>query len=76
MDVHHDFISGIPKSEHCQSQQIPRRGLNNVFHQFRAVGFDTHPLFAFANALVGKALSAEAVLGHLGLDVGKVSAGR
>ena len=42
--------------------------LHDILHQLRAVSFNPHPLFAFPDTFVGKALPTEPVLGHPGLD--------
>lgn len=57
-------------------QDIPADCLDDVFYEFRTVGFDAFPLLSGTYAFVGYGFTAELVFAYLWFDVGEASAGR
>jgi len=46
---------------HCVAQQIPGNGLDDVFHELRAVAFQTLPFLRRTDALIGYGQAAKSV---------------
>ena len=72
--MHRSHDETVPERLHGIGQNVAGDRLDNVFRDFRPVGFQPGP-FAQVGAFVGHALGAEAIHADAGLDVGKPSAG-
>lgn len=74
MDVATD--KPVRQHPHGVSQDIPTDGLDDVFHEFRAVRFDSAPFFLTVDAHVGNGLTAELIYFNPRFHVGQFPAGR
>ena len=66
----------VPESFHGVAEDIPADGLDDVFHEFRPVGFDALPFLCGSYTFIGDGFSAELIDPDAGLYVRKSPAGR
>ena len=66
----------VGQRPHGIHENIPGDGLDDVFHEFRAVRFDALPLLCAADALIGDGFTAELICPHLRLHIAELPAGR
>ena len=65
----------VPESFHGVAEDIPADGLDDVFHEFRPVGFDALPFLCGTYAFIGDRFPTELIDPDPGLDIGQPPAG-
>ena len=73
MNVSND--KAVPESFHGVAEDIPADGLDDVFHEFRPVGFDALPFLCGTYAFIGDRFPTELIDPDPGLDIGQPPAG-
>lgn len=61
----------VPESFHGVAEDIPADGLDDVFHEFRPVGFDALPFLCGTYAFIGDRFPTELIDLDPGLDIGQ-----
>lgn len=74
VDVSDD--KAVAKSFHSIAEDVAADSLDDVFHEFRPVGFNAFPLLRRANTFIGDGFSAELIGTNSGFHVGKSASGR
>lgn len=65
----------MPESFHSAAENVPADGLDDIFHEFRPVGFDALPFLCGSYTFIGDGFSAELIDPDAGLYVRKPPAG-
>lgn len=65
----------MPESFHGAAEDVPADGLDDIFHEFRPVGFDALPFLCGSYTFIGDGFTAELIDPDAGLHVGKSPAG-
>lgn len=65
----------VPEGFHGVAEDIPADGLNDIFHKFRPVGFDTFPFLCGAYAFISDGFPAELIDPDPGFDIGQPPTG-
>ena len=66
----------IAERLHSAAENIATYCLNDILHKFRAVAFDSLPLFSTSDTLISDRLAAELILTDTGFNIRKPSAPR
>lgn len=73
MDVSDDET--VPEGFHGVAEDIPADGLDDIFHEFRPVGFDALPFLCGSHTFIGDGFPTELIDPDPGLDIGQPPAG-
>lgn len=66
----------VPKSLHSIAEDIATYGLNDIFYEFRSVGFNAFPLLCGADAFISDGFTAEMIGSDPGLNICEPASGR
>lgn len=59
----------VPEGFHGVAENIPADGLDDIFHEFRPVGFDALPFLCGSHTFIGDGFSAELIGSDPGLHI-------